>query len=144
MEMVANRSHWRQWYHVANAFQNKVSTRSYADVLKSTKSAACSQKHSVQVPQLRETVPKIKVHSINNPCTETTTSTKASHISTSLLTEIEPLVLTNRFKVLQQEEPVNKMLVSDSSDSLATAKNFSFAGNKNGKGSKLGQAVTVE
>ena len=41
VEMVANRSHWRQWYHVANAFHNKVSVKSYADVLKSTKGVTC-------------------------------------------------------------------------------------------------------
>ena len=142
--MVANRSHWRRWYHVANAFHNKVSVKSYGDVLKSTKSVTCLKKYPVHSPQLHTMVPKPEVHSINNSRAERTTKSKPSQISTSLLTEMEPLTLTNRFQVLQQEECPSNLLVSDSNDSLATAKNFTFAGNKNGKGSKLGQAVQVE
>ena len=144
VEMVANRSHWRQWYHVANAFHNKVSVKSYADVLKSTKSVTCSKTYPVQSPQLRTTVPKIEVHSIKNSRAETTKKSKPSKATMSLLTEIEPLVLANRFQVLQQEECPSKLVVSHSGDSLATAKKFPFVGNKNGKGSKLGQAVKVE
>ena len=143
VELAANRDHWRQWYHVANAFQNKTSAKSYADVLKSTKGVTFSQKHNAQSPQLRRIVPKLKVHSTNKLGTDENTK-KPLPARTPVLTKPKSLVLTNRFQILQQEEPENTVVNPGGNNPLATAKNFSFTGNKNGKGSKLGQAVTVE
>ena len=139
-ELQAKKNTCLQWYAKANAFHNKVSFTSYADVLKNGKQIMVDQNDHTLVQQAASKV-RIKNSLHNSKPTSGHRNKKTVRCSGASQIQDKPLLLTNRFYILQHEEP-GVAGVTLCHDSPSTAAKLScLGGNKNGNGQKLGQAM---
>ena len=141
--MTAQRSHWLQWYKLANAFHNKVSFKSYADVLKSGKHFSSQQQHQVLCTRVDHKVQKPRVLYTNKSSTGQKTKTFVQ-ASGPLKEKEKSISLTNRFQILQHEDLQAPVITPAANSPVAAANTLFFAANKNENGQKLGQAAKVE
>ena len=142
---------WMRWYAYAKAFHTKVSSKSYAEVLKNGKQIPGAKYDHNPVRQVSKNghtstgrivtkVPLIRT-SYSSTLASGQKRKKVGTDSGILPTQDNMVCLRNRFQILECQEPAvsNENLCQDSS--LPVAKSSCLAGNKNGNGSKLGQAT---
>ena len=142
-EIKANKSTWLQWYARANAFHNKVSQKSYAQVLKHGKQIMIEKNDHKVVQQVVTKVPN------TGPLHDSTIISKQKQMCTDSTfppseAQANVVVLKNRFHILHCEEPKVSDRPSSIDSPLAVAKPLCLVGNKNGNGQKLGQATCID
>ena len=139
-EIKANKRTWLHWYARGNAFHNKVSQKSYAQVLKHGKQIMIEKNDHKVVQQVVTKVPN------TGPLHDSTIVSKQKQMctdSTSLPSKAQANVVVsqNRFHILDCEEPKVSDLPSCIDSPSAVAKPSCLVGNKNGNGQKLGQQL---